>query len=34
MVSGYVANSFDSRYLGPIKADEVVGVYQPVFQVF
>jgi type IV secretory pathway protease TraF len=34
MLSDYAANSFDSRYFGPIRADEIVGVYKSIFQVF
>lgn len=31
MLSGYAANSFDSRCFRPVKADNVVGVYQLIF---
>jgi len=31
MLSDYAPNSFDSRYFGPIKTDEIVGVYWAAF---
>lgn len=31
MLSDYASNSFDSRYFGPIRIDDVVGVYRAVF---
>ena len=29
--SDWVPNSFDSRYFGPVDADEIAGVYRPLF---
>ncbi|MDH3770929.1 MAG: S26 family signal peptidase [Nitrospirota bacterium] len=29
--SDWVPNSFDSRYFGPVDADEITGVYRPLF---
>jgi type IV secretory pathway protease TraF len=31
MLSDYAPNSFDSRYFGPIRADDIVGVYSATF---
>lgn len=31
MLSDYASNSFDSRYSGPIGADDIVGVYRAAF---
>ena len=31
MVSTHIANSFDSRYFGPVAADEITAVYRPLF---
>ena len=31
MVSTHIANSFDSRYFGPVAANEIAAVYRPLF---
>ncbi len=31
MLSDYAANSFDSRYFGPVRFANIVGVYEPAF---
>lgn len=31
MVSTHIPNSFDSRYFGPVAADEIAAVYRPLF---